>query len=61
MPVKILGEGMADEELGDMSSPPLLAFSSPFFSFSLCSATNSMAGVDIPHSEVDAQADLELP
>ena len=61
MPVKTLGEGIADEELGNGSSPPLLAFSFPFFSFSLCSAANSMAGIDIPRSEADAQADLELP
>ena len=61
MPVKTLGEVMADEELGNASSPLLLAFSFPFFSFSLCSVTNGMAHVDIPHSEADAQADLDLP
>ena len=61
MPVKTLGEGIANEELGNESSPPLLAFSFPFFSFSLCSVTNSMAGIDIPRSEADIQVDLELP
>ena len=50
---------VAEEEPDDRL--PLSTFPFLFINFSLHSATNNLTHVDIPCSETDAHADLELP
>ena len=49
------------EDLEDMPLLSLTAFPFPFLSFSLHSVTGNVTCMDVPHSEADACANLELP